>query len=63
MLAEPMTPAGLIEICELAQEDLSLPQASIVAVVERGGDEECPRAGFWIFVEMLSDDEPHGRVR
>jgi hypothetical protein len=63
MLAEPMSLARLIQISELAQEDLCLPEASVLAVVEGGGDEESPRAGFRILVEMLSDDKPHGRVR
>lgn len=63
LLAVPRSPTGLIQVRELAQEDLCLPEASVIAVVEGGGDEQSPSAGLWIFVEVLSDDEPHGRVR
>lgn len=62
VLTVPWTPSGLVQIGELAEENFRLPEASIVAVVESGGNKKSPGAGFRILVEVLSDDEPHGRV-
>jgi hypothetical protein len=63
MLAKPPALSGLTLVCELSQEDLSLPEASIAAVVEGSGDEECPGAGCWILVEVLSNSKPYCWVR